>query len=317
LKRSNSLTVLLPFKGENSYIFEAISSIFYTDTLDIKLILIYHDENYDFLEKLKLFCKKYNNVSFIKVDKSGLAYALNTGILNSSTELIARLDSDDLVIPGRFEKQIEYLNNYKNVAVVGSQVEYIDQNGQHKGFSRYPVGIEEVRDGFLLGSQVAHPSVMLRKSAIIKIGNYSEYYSENKTSIIEDLYLWMRVLDLFEIANIDEPLTKYRQHEGQVSNSNQLVINELTLRIIGLKMLANAMNQSFVKINEDFNNIKNMQLFIRIKPQITHVNGVSIQRYRRSLLVWSAKNALASLKKLRMFRFYLSLKIICFWCYPI
>ena len=317
MKRSNSLTVLLPFKGENSYIFEAISSIFYTDTLDIKLILIYHDENYDFLEKLKLFCKKYNNVSFIKVDKSGLAYALNTGILNSSTELIARLDSDDLVIPGRFEKQIEYLNNYKNVAVVGSQVEYIDQNGQHKGFSRYPVGIEEVRDGFLLGSQVAHPSVMLRKSAIIKIGNYSEYYSENKTSIIEDLYLWMRVLDLFEIANIDEPLTKYRQHEGQVSNSNQLVINELTLRIIGLKMLANAMNQSFVKINEDFNNIKNMQLFIRIKPQITHVNGVSIQRYRRSLLVWSAKNALASLKKLRMFRFYLSLKIICFWCYPI
>jgi glycosyltransferase involved in cell wall biosynthesis len=317
LKRNNSLTVLLPFKGENSYIFEAISSIFYTDTLDIKLILIYHDENYDFLEKLKLFCKKYNNVSFIKVDKSGLAYALNTGILNSSTELIARLDSDDLVIPGRFEKQIEYLNNYKNVAVVGSQVEYIDQNGQHKGFSRYPVGIEEVRDGFLLGSQVAHPSVMLRKSAIIKIGNYSEYYSENKISIIEDLYLWMRVLDLFEIANIDEPLTKYRQHEGQVSNSNQLVINELTLRIIGLKMLANAMNQSFVKINEDFNNIKNMQLFIRIKPQITHVNGVSIQRYRRSLLVWSAKNALASLKKLRMFRFYLSLKIICFWCYPI
>jgi len=317
LKRNNSLTVLLPFKGENSYIFEAISSIFYTDTFDIKLILIYHDENYDFLEKLKLFCKKYNNVSFIKVDKSGLAYALNTGILNSSTELIARLDSDDLVIPGRFEKQIEYLNNYKNVAVVGSQVEYIDQNGQHKGFSRYPVGIEEVRDGFLLGSQVAHPSVMLRKSAIIKIGNYSEYYSENKTSIIEDLYLWMRVLDLFEIANIDEPLTKYRQHEGQVSNSNQLVINELTLRIIGLKMLANAMNQSFVKINEDFNSIKNMQLFIRIKPQITHVNGVSIQRYRRSLLVWSAKNALASLKKLRMFRFYLSLKIICFWCYPI
>ena len=246
-----------------------------------------------------------------------MAHALNTGILNSSTELIARLDSDDLVIPGRFEKQIEYLNNYKNVAVVGSQVEYIDQNGQHKGFSRYPVGIEEVRDGFLLGSQVAHPSVMLRKSAIIKIGNYSEYYSENKTSIIEDLYLWMRVLDLFEIANIDEPLTKYRQHEGQVSNSNQLVINELTLRIIGLKMLANVMNQRFVKINEDFNNINNMQLFIRIKPQITHVNGVSIQRYRRSLLVWSAKNALASLKKLRMFKFYLSLKIICFWCYPI
>ena len=317
MKQSNSLTVLLPFKGENSYIFEAISSIFYTDTLDIKVILIYHDENYEFLEELKLFCKKYNNVSFIKVDKSGLAHALNTGILNSSTELIARLDSDDLVIPGRFEKQIEYLNNNKNVAVVGSQVEYIDQNGQHRGFSRYPVGVEEVRDGFLLGSQVAHPSVMLRKSAIIKIGNYSEYYSENKTSIIEDLYLWMRVLDLFEIANIDEPLTKYRQHEGQVSNSNQLVINELTLRIIGLKMLANAMNQSFVKINEDFNNIKNMQFFIRIKPQITHVNGVSIQRYRRSLLVWSAKNALASLKKLRMFKFYLSLKIICFWCYPI
>ena len=52
MKRSNSLTVLLPFKGENSYIFEAISSIFYTDTLEIKLILIYHDENSEFLEKL-------------------------------------------------------------------------------------------------------------------------------------------------------------------------------------------------------------------------------------------------------------------------
>ena len=317
MERSNSLTVLLPFKGENSYIFEAISSIFYTDTLSINLILIYHNENYEFLEKLKLFCKKYNNVSFIKVDKSGLAHALNTGIINSSTELIARLDSDDLVIPGRFEKQIEYLNNNKNVAVVGSQVEYIDQNGKHIGFSKYPVGIEDVRSGFLLGSQVAHPSVMLRKSAIIEIGNYSEYYSENKTSIIEDLYLWMRVLDLFEIANIDEPLTKYRQHEGQVSNSNQLIISELTLRIIGLKLLASVMNQSFVKVNDDFSNIKNMQLFIRIKPKITNLKGVSIQKYRQSLLVWSVKNALSSLRKLRMFKFYLSIKIIHFWWFPI
>jgi len=317
LKLSNSLTVLLPFKGENSYIFEAISSVFYTDILDINLILIYHNENKEFLEKLKIFCKKYNNVSFLKVEKGGLAYALNNGVVKSGTELIARLDSDDLVIPGRFEKQIEYLNNNKNVAVVGSQVEYIDQSGQNKGFSKYPVRTEDVRNGFLLGSQVAHPSVMLRKSAIIEVGNYSEYYSENKTSIIEDLYLWMRVLDLFEIANIDEPLTKYRQHEGQVSNSNQLVINELTLRIIGLKILSNVMNQSFVKVDDDFSNIKNMQLFIRIKPQITNQKTASIQKYRRNLLIWSAKNAFASLVKLKMFKFYLSIRILYFWWYPL
>jgi glycosyltransferase involved in cell wall biosynthesis len=317
LNLEKDLTILLPFKGENNFIFEAISSIFYSDQLNINLILIYHDENIKFIDRLKDFCSNYNSVQFLKVDKGGLAYALAAGVINSKTELIARLDSDDLVIPGRFEKQIEYLNKNKNIAVVGSQVEYIDKNGQHKGCSKYPVNAVDIRNGFLFGSQIAHPSVVLRKSAILKSGNYSEYHLEDRTSIIEDLYLWMRVLDLYEIANIDEPLTRYRQHEGQVSRNNQMLINELTLRIIGLKILSNITGQTFMQINEDFSNIENMQLFIKIKYKITRLETPAIQRYRRDLSIWALKKALMSIAKLQVVKAFLSIKIIYVWWYPL
>jgi hypothetical protein len=127
----------------------------------------------------------------------------------------------------------------------------------------------------------------------------------------------MRVLDLYEIANIDEPLTRYRQHEGQVSRNNQMLINELTLRIIGLKILSNITGQTFMQINEDFSNIENMQLFIKIKYKITRLETPAIQRYRRDLSIWALKKALMSIAKLQVVKAFLSIKIIYVWWYPL
>jgi hypothetical protein len=166
-------------------------------------------------------------------------------VLAADTEYIARIDSDDLVVKGRFEKQINYLNKNKKVAVVGSQIQFIDKKGKVKGYSRYPINTSEVKEEFAHGSQVAHPSVMFRKSCVLAVGNYQDFEIEGGTSIIEDLFLWFRILDKYEIANLPDVLISYRQHAGQSSFKHKLKIEEATLRLLSIKLISQVINKEF------------------------------------------------------------------------
>lgn len=121
-------------------------------------------------------------------ENKGLAKSLNellSVVMPLDYQFIARMDADDISIPDRFEKQVNYLQNHQEVDVVGGAINEIDENGMNRGkVTSYPCTSEECRAFFAKRNPVAHPTVMFRRSFLIR-----------QVGIILQIMFVMRILD--------------------------------------------------------------------------------------------------------------------------
>lgn len=138
----------------------------------------------------------------------GLAKALNNGILQCKNEIIARMDSDDINAPDRMEKQIRMMNQ-QDVQIVGSNIiEFTEDISNTKNRRIVPETNEEIVSFAKKRSPFNHPSVMYRKSAVVKSGFYEDY------RFFEDYNLWVTMLHKgFRGYNIQETLLYMRGGE--------------------------------------------------------------------------------------------------------
>ena len=153
------------------------------------------------------YAKKYSNIKVIKNGKNmRLAYSLNQCLSMAKGEYIARMDADDICLPQRFEKQVEFLNNNKEFMVVGSALIPFDENGERevRKIKEYPVARDMKR-----GVTFFHPTIMMRKEAYDQLNGY---YVSKRTRKGQDLDLWFRFYaEGFKGYNIQEPLLKYHE----------------------------------------------------------------------------------------------------------
>ena len=129
----------MPVRGDAPFLFHAIKSLS-ESTLKPSEILIIDD---GISENQLTELKNWNfdlNLKVIKNKRVGLVSALNTGLNLADNELIARLDSDDMVYKNRLELQYNFLSISPEVMVVGSQVTYIDEDNKILEKSVYPPG---------------------------------------------------------------------------------------------------------------------------------------------------------------------------------
>lgn len=188
---------------------EAIESVSYNQTLPPNEIVIVIDGSVP-LELSETINKLEKEIPYIKTkllpENKGLGDALNVGINLCSHELIARMDADDISVPDRFEKQISYMAEHPEIAVLGGQIsEFIDSKENIVGYRTVPVDPQECRKFYQDRDPLNHVSVMLRKSAVLDVGNYQHWYQD------EDSYLWGRILKKgYEIANLHDILVNVR-----------------------------------------------------------------------------------------------------------
>lgn len=125
----------------------------------------------------------------------------------AGTELCARIDADDICHPQRLEFQTSFLQANPHVGILGSQIELIDEHGdpKHEWGWIYPTGDAEMRWLTRWHTQFCHPSVMFRRSVVLRAGNYHD------AQPFEDLDLAMRLSVVTEFANLSEKLLKYRR----------------------------------------------------------------------------------------------------------
>jgi len=225
------ISVLLPFDKVNNYLFQCIESIYYSSDLDIETILIYDNKGIEGLEKLINFISTFKNVHVIYSEKKGISSSLNCGINFSKGSYVARLDSDDLVLPGRFEIQSTYLDRNADCAVVGGQVEYIDENGKSLRKSHLPLNVSENLQN---GCYIIHPTVMIRKSVLIATGGYSELFKISGKTIVEDYELWLRISEKHQMHNLKVCVLKYREHKTQ---SSRILGPEISLASLLLRLM--------------------------------------------------------------------------------
>lgn len=137
----------------------------------------------------------------------GLGNALKTGVLNCQYELVARMDSDDIALYNRFEKQIDFLRTHESISVVGSNVEEFDiVPGDLKIYKQLPeCGIPLLRYA-KHRNPLNHPSIVFRKQAVIEAGNY-----QGDILLFEDYMLYIRMLlKGNEFYNIQDNLIYFR-----------------------------------------------------------------------------------------------------------
>lgn len=145
-------------------------------------------------------------IVLIEQENQGPSIARNNGIKISKGEYIAILDADDIALPTRLEKQIVFLNENEEYILVGSNAEVVDKNNEYVYTSNLPLSWEEIEKRFPFTS-FYHSSVLFRKSVYKLCGGY---YIFDKLYIFEDSLLLNKMKEYGKMANLEEPLIKYR-----------------------------------------------------------------------------------------------------------
>lgn len=139
----------------------------------------------------------------------GLGLALRAGVEAATHPIIARMDSDDVSAPDRFEKQIRYMEMHPNCDVVGGQItEFIGDEKNIISTRRVPLSNEEIIMWLRGRCPLNHMSVTLLRSCGIAVGNYLDWHFN------EDYYLWIRMAEAgCRFANLPDVLVNVRVGE--------------------------------------------------------------------------------------------------------
>lgn len=144
-----------------------------------------------------------HTVSVIRLERNcGIDRALNAGlqwILRREYDYVARLDAGDVALPGRFLKQVEFLEAHPDYALVGGQARFVDREGRVVFREYLPTEDEQIRRVMHTRNCFIHPAVMLRTSVIRKLGPYSEDFKA-----AEDYEYFFRILQQSKVANLPD-----------------------------------------------------------------------------------------------------------------
>ena len=141
----------------------------------------------------------------------GLTKALNVGLKHATGNLIARMDSDDIAAPNRFELQERFLKEHPEVDIVGGSMQEFDDEHECLNVRHYPLTHEEVCKYIVKACPLAHPAVMMRKRMFDEGLHYDERYRMS-----QDIKLWYdAILAGYKIANLTDVCLYFRQ-QGDV-----------------------------------------------------------------------------------------------------
>ena len=215
-------SVIIPAFGESPYLQQALVSVLQDVPVDCQVILVDDGLEANSRNIALELCRIYGNLHLVKNKGIGLVAALNTGIDSSESELIFRMDSDDVWLLGRFESQLGQMQRDPNLAVCGGQICIMRANGT-QSLSNYPLTHEEILVQLKAGSPFAHPATLIRRRFLIQAGEYRRTFVKGRQSLIEDYDLWMRLSMIPEarFLNLKIEVLQYREHENQVSAHNR------------------------------------------------------------------------------------------------
>jgi GT2 family glycosyltransferase len=202
----------MPVYNAQGYVAESVASILAQTVADFELIAVDDGSTDSSLCVLEQFAELDARVRIISRPNTGIVGALNDGLAAVRGEFIARMDADDIALPHRFEVQQAFLRAHPNCVAVGSAVLQVDPDGDPICVQRWAQSHEEIERLLLRGGGgLAHPTAMIRKSAMIRSGGYRKEFEW-----IEDKDLWLRLAEIGRLANLPEPLLKYRVHESSI-----------------------------------------------------------------------------------------------------
>ena len=181
------------YKNEKVSCFkQALDSVINQTVLPNEIVLVRDGIVYEELQKvINRYLEKYPNLlTYIPLKQNGgLGNALRLGLTHCHYELVARMDTDDICVPDRFEKQLQFLKDHPQVDMVGGNIAEFNITPEIiVDYRCVPSMNDEIKQRLKVRSPFNHQTVMFKKRAVLDAGNYEHFY------LFEDWYLWVRML---------------------------------------------------------------------------------------------------------------------------
>ncbi len=203
---SFSVLMSLYAKERPEFLRQSLYSVFNQTLLPTEIVLVEDGpltkELYDVLDEFK---ESHSELKIISLSvNGGLGKALNKGLKHCSYELVARMDTDDIAKPDRFEKQINFMERNPDISVCSSNIdEFIDSTDNIISTKKIPEKHREILRYAKKRCPINHPAVFYKKKDVINCGGYGPFP--------EDYYLWAKMLkEGYQFYNIQEPLLWFR-----------------------------------------------------------------------------------------------------------
>jgi len=216
------------------------------------------------------YSQKFSELKVIELEKNvGLGNALKAGLEKCSYNILARMDADDISREDRFEKQIKYLEENKEIDVIGSWIsEFEGDEDNVYAHRKLPVDFDEIKVFAKKRNPLNHMTVIFKKDKVIDAGNYKDIVG------FEDYYLWARMLvNKSKFYNIPEYLVNVRAGKKMIKRRGgvKYIFNELKIQKEFLKI-------GFINKKEFIFNVL-ARVFVRIMP--TSVRNFLYQKILR------------------------------------
>lgn len=223
-----TVSVLTAVHNGERYLEESSASILGQEFQDFEFLMVDDgstDRTPEILERLR---RQDPRVVVIRQEHAGQTRSLIRAVQAARGEYLARHDADDLSLPQRFERQVRYLEAHPSVGVLGCATDAIDERGRVLGPVPMRHGPSRVREGLkTLKVTMVHTSVMMRRAAYDSVGGYREAFA-----LSQDIDLWLRMVQRYDVDNLPEPLVRWRLNAGGVYTARR----ELQLKYGGIAL---------------------------------------------------------------------------------
>lgn len=227
------------------YLNQFIFSIEQSSVLPKELIIVDDGSTDNSIEILSTYTLPYLKVIVLKINQ-GFANALNVGVSEATSKYILRVDPDDLLEKSRIKKQFSFLEENKDVGMLGSNALYFHgENNKIVGSSKFPLLFHEIKRRYVFGEHgVMHGTVMGKSTLFKKF----QYVQENVPA--EDYEIFAKMInDGVKFANLEERLTKVRIHENSVSN---FLPKSTYIKMFSIRDTIFNKNTSWLKLNSTY-----------------------------------------------------------------
>lgn len=239
------VSVVMSVYNGGAHLNASIQSILNQTMTNFEFIIINDGSTDDTETIIKSFSD--NRIKLINQKNKGLVFSLNKGIKLARGKYIARQDADDLSLPSRLEKELNYLVSNPECGLVGTFFSYInEQKNKHNEIIVSPTRNLDLQRAMYVSNPFAHGSVMFRKTAWSQAGGYKNTYGPT-----EDFELWRRIASKWELVQIPEVLYKYRINPLGISNQNQVQQQTFTAKIIKEQWSKTFITKGFYDIIND------------------------------------------------------------------
>ncbi|MDO8495025.1 MAG: glycosyltransferase [bacterium] len=203
MSNAPKISVIMPVFHCGRYLSLAIESILQQTFTDFELLVVTESDGdpEDFKTIASFADPRLRHLQHH--EGHGIVPSLNTGIKAAQGQYIARMDGDDISLPNRFEKQVQFLEQHPDIGAVGTQAQKINEHGEKLDLLALPTTHHLIAWTMAFKNPMAHPSVMIRKEVLQKETYTTEFLSE-------DYWLWARLIKQIRFANLAESYLLYR-----------------------------------------------------------------------------------------------------------